>query len=360
MFARRMVEAGGIRRAEEQVALRERLVWLINAYEVSAAIGAFARLSVADVLGEGPATVESLAAQVGADRLALERVLRSLADVGVVERLDDGRFGLTELGGLLRADRPDSLRLGAIVSTEDWLWRAYGHATHSLRTGLPGFDVAHGRGFWEYLASDPAAAEVFNGYMAQSVSLRAQAFARVYDFSAIESLVDVGGGHGALVSAVLVAHPHMRGVVFDQPSVVAGTAERLAAAGVADRCEVVGGDFFEGVPAGGDVYVLSWIIHDWYDEDAVRILRNVRAAGGDRGRLLLIELVVPAGDEPHVAKNMDLTMLVAVGGRERTEAEYRDLYARAGFELTRVLPLESLPWSVIEGVPDRGGWVGGS
>src|SRR5579883_3523825 len=204
----------------ERLALRERLHRLINAYEISAAIGAVARLGVADALAGGPAAAAELAARVGADARSLERVLRSLADAGVFRKLDDDRFALTALGDLLRADAPDSVRMGAIVSTEEWLWRAYGHFTHAVRTGEPGFLAGHGCGFWEYLDRHPEDAAAFNAHMSQSVALRAAAFARGYDFSGVERLVDVGGGHGVLMRAVLEAHPHLRGIVFDLPRVV--------------------------------------------------------------------------------------------------------------------------------------------
>ena len=171
--------------------------------------------------------------------------------------------------------------------------------------------------------------------------------------------MDVGGGHGVLMRGVLEAHPHVRGVVFDLPGVIESTRAHLADAGLTDRCEAIAGDFFDAVPAGGDAYVLSWILHDWDDESAVRILANCRAAMGDAGRLLAIELVVPADDEPPsspevkwLLKTADIEMLAVVGGRERTAAEYRKLYASAGFELTRSLALEPLAWSVIEGTPD--------
>jgi hypothetical protein len=316
-----------------------------------------ARLGVADALAQGPAPPQELASRVGADRLSLERVLRALEDAGLFTSLEDGRIALTDLGQMLRSDVPGSARRGAIASTVEWRWRAYGHLTHSVRTGEPGFRQAHGCGLWEYLDRDPDAATMFNESMSRVASANAAAIVRAYDFSRVQRLVDVGGGHGALVQAVLEANPQMRAVVFDLPGVIEGTRARLADAGLTDRCEVIAGDFFQAVPTGGDAYVLSWILHDWDDRSATRILANCRAAMLEGGRLLAIEMVVPSGDEPRsspdldrLVKTADLEMLAIVGGRERTAAEYRKLYANAGFELTRILPLDSLPWSVLEGV----------
>lgn len=347
----------GIGDVADRRALGQRILGLVNGYQVSAAIGAVARLGVVGCLSDGPAQLGDVAARVGADARSLERVLRLLADVGIFEELDDGRFALTALGEMLRADVPGSVHRGAIVVSEEWHWRAYGYLIDSVRTGEAGFRQAHGCGFWEYLERHPEAGALVNDSMSRATSFIAAAFVRAYDVTGLGRLVDVGGGHGVLMRAVLEAHPHVRGVVFDLPGVIESTRARLAESGLTDRCEAIAGDFFEAVPAGGDAYVLSWILHDWDDQSADRILANCRAAMGDVGRLLTIELVIPA-DEQHssadverLVKTTDIEMLAVVGGRERTAAEYRKLYARAGFELTRILPLEPLAWSVIEGTP---------
>lgn len=337
---------------EARLARRRRLVELINGYEISAAIGAVARLGVPDALAAGPLSAAEIAGRVDADAHALERVLRSLANLDLFERSAEGGFGLTATGELLRSDVPESVRMAAIISTEEWLWRPYGQFTHSLRTGEPAFLPAHGLGFWEYLAANPYDAATFNAHMAQSVAMRAAALARSYDFNGIERLVDIGGGHGVLVEAVLTAYPKLRAVIFDLPSVIEGARERLAAAGFGDRCELVAGDFFsDPLPAGGDAYVFSWILHDWPDEPALQILRSCRSAIAPDGRILVVEIVVPDGDEPHQPTSIDLTMLAVVGGRERSRVEYGALFADAGFALTRVSPLESLSWSVLEATP---------
>ena len=343
--------------AQERLAASRRLAELINGYQVSAAIGAFARVGVADALAAGPATAAELAAQLGADQRSLTRLLEATLEVGLFEARDDGRYALTPLGQLLRSDVEGSQRRLAIVSTDEWRWRAYGQLTHALRTGEPGFVPAHGCRFWEYLAGHPADAASFNETMSRISAARDAALPGAYEFGGLRRLVDVGGGHGALLCAVLARHPHLRGVVFDLPAVVVGAHERLLEAGLADRCEVIAGDFLEAVPPGGDAYLLSWVLHDWNDETALRILTNCRAAMNDDGRLLVVELIVPTAGEAapapgvtRLVKQTDFEMLAVVGGRERTAAEYRELLAQAGFSLARTLPLEGMPWSVMEGV----------
>jgi hypothetical protein len=343
-----------------RLALGQRMNQLLCGFQISAAIGAVAKLGIADALASGPARSADLAEHVGADAHSLQRVLRALTDVGLFEEIADGRFALTPLGETLRSDVPGSARRAAMLWTEEWHWRAYGHFAASVRTGEAGMRPAHGRSYWEYLAEHPDTAATINDMLSSASLLRAQALARTYDFGGVERLVDVGGGEGGLLCAVLQAHPHLSGVVFDLPSVVEGARRRLLEAGLTDRAEAVSGDFFEGVPPGADAYVLSWILHDWDDESALRILANCRAAIGDAGRLLVIEMVLPSADElpspkgsylEQLAKVTDLEMLAVVGGQERTRAEYKGLLTRAGFELTRVFELESMPWSAIEATP---------
>ena len=342
---------------QERLTAGRHLAELIDGYQLSAAIGAFARLGVADALAEAPASPAELAAQLGADQLSLARLLEATLEAGLFEARDDGRYALTPLGQLLRGDVERSLRRLAIVSTEEWRWRAYGHLSHAVRTGEPGFVPAHGCHFWEYLAGHPAEAASFNETMSRISAARDAVLAGAYDFGDVQRLVDVGGGHGGLLCALLARYPHLQGVVFDLPAVVAGARERLLEAGVAERCEAIAGDFLEAVPPGGDAYLLSWILHDWDDETALRILLNCRATMNDAARLLVVELIVPAADDPapapgvaRLVKQTDLEMLAVVGGRERTAAEYSELLTQAGFSLARILPLEGMPWSVMEGV----------
>lgn len=332
-----------------------RLAELIGGYQVSAAIGAFARLGVADALAQGPMAIDELARGLGADEGALARLLNATLDLGLFADDGSGRYRLTELGEFLRSDIPGSMRRYAIVSTEDWRWTAYGHLDHTLRTGRPGFAVAHGCRLWDYLALHSEAAASFEESMVRVGAARDRAVAAALDLSAVDRLVDVGGGRGGLTSALLAANPRLRGVVFDLPAVADGAVVRLQGAGLAERCEVVAGDFREAVPAGGGVYVLSWILHDWDDATAARILRVCRVAMKEGARLVVVEMVVPEPGQPgaeafeRLVRQADLEMLAVVGGRERTAAEYERLLADAGFALDRIAPLEGLPWSVVEG-----------
>jgi precorrin-6B methylase 2 len=346
----------------EAEALGRRLADLIGGYQLSAAIGALARVGVADALADGALPVPLLAERVGADPMALRRVLQAVDDAGLFETTDDGAIALTPLGRLLRSDVEGSARRAATSATEEWRWRAYGFVTHSLLTGEPGFRLAHGCGFWDYLENHPAESEWFNAAMSRISAVTGAALAQQYDFTGINRLVDVGGGQGELAQAVLEAHPEMRATLLELPGVAHAAAQRLAATGVADRCEVVAGDFFDSVPSNGDAYVLSWILHDWTDEAAIRILSTCRAAFAEGARLLVIETVVPDSDEPptprtaatsRLVKKSDLEMLVVVGGRERTLAEYRLLFGAAGLGLSNVLALTGLPWSVMEAAPRR-------
>lgn len=306
---------------EQAVAAGRRLAELVNGYQVSAAIGAFARLGVADALANGPSSIAELAERLGADERALGRLLDATLPAGLFAIDDDGRYRLAELGELLRSDAPGSLRRFAVVSTDDWRWAAYGHLTHAVRTGEPGFVAAHGCRLWDYLAADPDAAASFEESMARVGAARDRAVAAAVDFGTTARLVDVGGGRGGLLCALLAAWPQLQGVVFDLPAVIEGAREQLQAAGFAERCQAVAGDFREAVPPGGDAYLLSWVLHDWDDATTLRILGNCRSAMPPGARLLLVEMVVPAAGEPNAAafarlvRQTDLEMLAVVGGR---------------------------------------------
>lgn len=340
--------------AAHATAAGRRLAALISGYQTSAALGALARLGVADVLAEGPRSAGELAQRLGADERALARVLNATVDADIVVRGDDGRYQLGELGELLRSAVPGSMRRFASVSTEPWRWAAYGHLSHTVRTGEPGFIAAHGCHLWDYLAAHPDAAASFEESMARVGLARDQAVARAVDLAAVARLVDVGGGRGGLMVALLAANPTLRGVVFDLAAVVEGAREQLRRAGVAERCEAVAGDIRESVPPGADAYVLSWILHDWDDATALRILGNCRAAMAEGARLFIVEMVVPEADQPGAAafarlvREADLDMLAMTGGRERTAGEYEQVLTGSGFVLNRIVPLQGLPWGVIE------------
>jgi hypothetical protein len=347
--------AEGIRQSSEQAAASaRRLTEFIGGYQASAAIGALARAGVADALAEGPATAGELAARSGAHEGALARLLEATRDIGLFDLGEDGRYRLTPLGDLLRADVPGSLRRYAIVSTEQWRWYAYAHLTHTLESGEPGFVVAHGCHFWDYLSSHPDAAASFEQSMARIGAARDQAIAASVDFSRFRCMVDVGGGRGGLLCTLLDAHPHLRGILFDLPGVIMGTRELIDQAGYSERFQAVAGDFREAVPPGGDCYLLCWILHDWADLTAQSILRRCREVMAKRSSLLVVEMVVPepeqAGADPlrRLVNQTDLEMLAVVGGRERTAAEFEELLTGTGFSVTNIVPLRGMPWSVIE------------
>jgi hypothetical protein len=237
----------------------------------------------------------------------------------------------------------------AVVVSEPWYRRGWDDLLHSVQTGEPAFEAVHGAGFWDYLSRDQAAAGQFNAAMTSVAPMKARAVVDAYDFSGLGTVVDVGGGQGTLLAAILRANPSARGILFDRPRVVQGATSVLEGAGVADRCRVVGGDFFAEVPGEGDAYVLMTVIHDWADEPAAAILRTCRRAMTEGAKLLLVEQVVPSRDGYHPSKFDDLNMLVICGGRERGAEEFRPLFGKAGLRLTRIVPTES-QWSVIEGV----------
>jgi hypothetical protein len=250
----------------------------------------------------------------------------------------------------LKTGTPGSLRGVADYCGAEWSWKTWGNLLHSVRTGETAFDHVFGEPCFDYLANHPDESAVFNEGMTGFTSQIAVAVADAYDFSGFRTVVDVGGGHGILLSTILKKFPSVRGVVFDAPHVAEGAAQAIREAGLADRYRAEGGDFFKAVPAGGDAYLMKHIIHDWPDDKATTILTNCRKAVNPGGKLLLVELVVKPGNEPDLAKVLDLEMMVIPSGKERTEAEYAALFAGAGWKLTRVVPTKS-PASVIEAVP---------
>lgn len=278
----------------------------------------------------------------------LYRLLRALSGLGLFVEDGEHRFELTPLGASLRSGER-SAREVAVFFGEPFVWAAWGDLHHSVMTGEPAFRHTHGVGLFEYVRDDLDAGSAFHGWMTRQSKLQVPVVLAAYDFSRFRKLVDVGGGQGGLLAAILEANPALTGVLYDLPQVV-GEA-KVQSTGLGPRCEVVGGNFFDSVPEGGDCYLLKLVIHDWDDEKAVEILRNVRAATADDGTVLLLEFVIPPGNEYHHSKFMDLNMLLlAEGGRERTEAEYRELLEKAGLTLTRVVPTAS-PLSIIEGAP---------
>ena len=308
-----------------------------------------AKLGIADLLREKPQTAEELAAATNTDAPSLYRVLRLLASTGIFAENSDGKFNLTPIAELLRSDTPNSMRDYAIMMGEDWIWQAYGELMHTVKTGEIAHDKVQGMSSFEFFEKNEEVGKIFNRAMTNLSLLSAPAIVEAYDFSSINKLVDVAGGHGLLLAAILKANPHLQGVLFDLPFVIENAGELLESEGVAARTEKVSGDFFESVPAGADAYLMKHIIHDWNDERSVKILQNIYRAMNDDGKVLIVEMVVPVGNEPSPAKGLDLVMLTVEGGKERTEKEYRELLAAAGLRLSRVIPTRS-PYSIVEAV----------
>jgi hypothetical protein len=304
---------------------------------MSQALHVAAQLGIADLLKDGPQTVAQLAEATGTHARSLYRLLRARASEGVFAEDEQGRFGPTALSECLRSDVPNSQSSMAIMSGEEH-YRCWGELLFSVQTGRNAFEKLYGQPIFQYLASHPRQARIFDEGMVGVHGAETKAMLDAYDFHGIDTLVDIGGGNGSLLLATLQRHPSLRGIVFDRPDVIERARSNIKSAGLEGRCTLIGGNFFESVPAGGDAYLMRHIIHDWYDEESRTILRNCRKVMPQTGKLLLIESVIPPGNEPCFAKLLDLTMLVIPGGMERTEAEYGELLASAGFRLARVVP----------------------
>jgi hypothetical protein len=319
-------------------------------YNTTQMLYVVAKLGIADLLVDGPKRFDELAAAAGVHPRSLYRLLRALTHVGVFAEDGARRFRLTPMADLLRADAPGSLRAFALSYGEVWWWAPWGRLLETVQTGKTGFDEAMGQGLFDFLDRHPDAAAIFNANMTAMTARDVPELVTTYDFSGAGVLVDIGGGHGALVSAILQAGSRASAILFDRAPVIAGARRQLEAAGVADRCTLIAGSFFDSVPQGGDTYTLKDILHDWDDTRALAILRNCRRAMNAGDKLLLIERVLPAGGEAAIGKMVDITMMVLTGGMERTEDEYRLLLEQTGFTLRRVLFTHSAT-SVLEAVP---------
>jgi hypothetical protein len=336
-----------------EAAAQQLLFQLATGYMLSAALQTVLQLDIPERLASGPRPVAELAADAGTHEDALYRLMRALASVGLFDEVAPHTFANTLAGSMLRQG-PHSFYPVGIFLTSPVHFRVYSEMLHSVKTGLPSVEKVYGRPLFDFLAQDANTdwAKKFNDAMTTISGIVAPAVLEAYDFGGIGTLVDIAGGHGFLITSILKAYPAMRGILFDLPHVVSGASGLIAAAGVTDRCETASGDFFTAVPPGGDAYVMKHIIHDWDDERATTILRNIRAAlaGRSNGRVILLDSVIEAGNQPDLGKLIDLEMLMLPGGKERTEEEFRALFAAAGFTLTRVVRTRS-PLAVVEGRP---------
>ena len=307
-----------------------------------------AHLGVADHMGSIPASVEDLAISTGAHAPSLYRVMRMLASAGVFAEPQPRHFSLTPVGQMLRSDAPNSMRQMAMMFTDPWIMDAYQNIVHCLRTGGDGVTKAYGKHAFDLFKEIPDQAERFHQAMTNFSVIGGRALVEAYDFSRFKRIADVGGGHGIILSSILKATPGLEGVLYDLPEVLAGAIPSGNLAGVEERVTRQAGSFFDAVPVGCDAYIMKHIIHDWDDGRCVRILSLMRAQLAPDGRVFLFEMIVPAGDQPSPAKMLDIEMLVAtVGGKERTETEFRDLFRTAGLELERITPTKS-PMCLIE------------
>jgi len=311
---------------------------LINGYQVTQAIHVIVELGIPDLLGDGRMNAADLAHAVNAKEDALYRTLRALASIGVLEESADRQFALTPMGALLRRDNRRSLAPWAAFIGTAAHWQAWSNLSRSIETGESAFRFTHGADVWEYRREHPAEGNLFDASMTAQTRSADTALVDAYDFSKYPVVADIGGGRGALLAAILLANPSIRGILFDQPHVLTAAPELLDAAGVADRCDIVAGSFFESVPSGADAYVLKWIIHDWQDAEAITILEKCRAAMPADGRALLVERLVDGPNVGPEAKWIDVQMLVMAGGRERTLAQFEELLGRAGLRLVDVTP----------------------
>ena len=340
---------------------RETLQRWSNGYVSAQLVHAAAALGLADLLKDGPKGHEDLAAASGSHAPSLLRALRGMADLGLFEQDEEGRFHLAPLGEPLRLDHPSSLRDSIMLHGGELAWRPWGELLYTLRTGETAFDYALGMPFFAYLERHPETGVSFSRAVRTSglhgINRLAETVVEVFDLTNVSRIVDVGGGSGALIEALLKAHPQATGVFFDRPKVVAEARNRLSKGPLAGRCEFVEGDFFEAVPEGGNLYLLSRILHDWEDDRCVTILRNCHRAIAGGGRVLVFERVLgvdrplsPSGVRQDVQSDID--MLVTTGGRERTDEEYRALLATGGFDLTRLVPVPAGSADVLEARPN--------
>jgi O-methyltransferase domain/Dimerisation domain len=329
----------------------ETLLQMIVAPWVSRAIYVAAELGIADLLKNGSQSSDELAKATGVDARSLYRLLRTLASVGVFAEGNPGYFELTPLAACLQSDRSDSLRGYAIKSGQIWDWQPWGYLLNTIKTGKPVFKDIFGVEIFDYLRDHPEASKIYDQAMSSFSAKRIATITAEYDFSSIHNLIEVGGGRGSLLASILKANSTIQGVLFDVPHVIEGARHLIASEGLLNRCELLVGDFFVSVPSGGNAYLLKHIIHDWDDERAIKILQNCRRVMFSNAKLLVVEMVIPQGNEPFFGKLLDLQVLLNYqGGCERTEAEYQTLFNVTGFKLTKIVPTSS-PLSILEAVP---------
>jgi hypothetical protein len=323
---------------------------LTSGFMATHAVYAAAKLGLADPMADGARSAKDVALELGSSPDATYRLLRACAALGLFREDDETRFSLTPLGATLLSDSPGSMRPVVLMIGDPRYQQVWGRLPESVTTGAPGAEAVHGMTMWEVLDRDPEFGAIFNDAMTRLTALDWPTVEAAYDFSPYARIVDVGGGHGQLLALILGSAPAATGVLLEQESLMPGAEQRLREAGVLSRCRLEAGSFFDTAPGDGDLYVLRRVVHDFDDDEAVALLANQRQRMPGSATLLLMESVVPPGNEPHFAKSLDLDMLLFVGGRERTETEYAALLDRAGFRLTRIVPTISMI-SLVEARP---------
>ena len=321
---------------------------MITGYWISQAIYAAAKFGVADHLKDGPRNIDQLAADTSTNADALYRLLRALASIGIFAEGPPRQFSLTPMAEALQNDVPGSKRALALMSGDEQ-FRAWAEIDYSIQTGKKAFDKVFGKPVFEYLGDHLDKARIFDAAMVGIHGRESNAVHDAFDFSKIGTLADIGGGNGSQLIALLKSHPNMKGILFDLPHVIDRAKTQIDSAGLSNRCRLVAGDFFQNVPDGADAYFMRHIIHDWEDEKSLTILRNCHRAMPAHGKLLLVESVIPPGNEPFGGKFLDLVMLLMPGGKERTRNEYQTLFEKAGFTLSQIVPT-STEVSIIEAV----------
>jgi O-methyltransferase domain/Dimerisation domain len=325
------------------------MMQLLNGAYIAGAVSCMAQLGIPDMVEAGPRSAEDLASQIGAHPQALYRLMRATASVGVLSEGPDGKFSETPMSAVLRSNGQPSLRDFAIMGGREWHSLGWAHLEYCVRTGNPAPNQIYGKHMFKYFEENPNEAQIFNAAMTSLSAIDSPAVAEAYSFDEINSLVDVGGGHGLLLATIMARNPHLKGTLYEEAHVVEGAKDGPLKPFM-DRCTMVSGDMFTSVPAGADAYIMKHIIHDWPDELCLKILKACRSAVNSGGKLLAVDSVIQPGDDFSPAKFLDLQMLIFPGGCERTEKQFRELFAAAGWRLTRILPTASVE-SIVEGVP---------
>jgi hypothetical protein len=325
------------------------MLQLLNGAHITGAVSCLAQLGIPDLIEAGPKSAKELASQIGADPQALYRLMRATASVGVLSEEPDGKFSQTPMSTVLRSDATPSLRALAIMGNREWHARGWSHLEYCVRTGKQALDQIYGTPIFEFFKQNPAEAQIFNDAMTQISMVDSPAVADAYNFDGIRSIVDVAGGHGLLLATILKRNPNLRGTLYEMPHVLEG-AKNGPLKPVMDRCTLASGDMFSSVPAGADAYIMKHIIHDWPDDRCVQILKACRKGVNPGGKLLVVDSVIHPGNEFSPSKFLDLQMLIFPSGCERTEKQSRDLFAAAGWKLSRIIPTAATD-SIVEAIP---------